>query len=388
MATKVLLLGGTGVLSRDVMLLAVKHGYEVFILNRGKRQLFLPPEVHVLKANVKNPEEVRELVKDMAFDVVVDFLSYVPKDIQRSLEIFAGKCRQFIFISSACAYRRAKGDGIITEDSPLINPAWDYSVNKVECERLLIKKCKEADIDYTIVRPYITYGDTRIPYGIMPSYGLHWSLAGRILSGKPVLMWDDGEALCTITHTSDFAKGVVGLLGNPQAYNEAFHVVGDEVCSWKEMIHIIGDILNKKPDTVAIPASYIADKLPEYRGMLLGDWALDAVFDNSKIKRVVPEFVCTTSLREGIERTLQHYRTNDYLGGIDYQWDAQMDRLIAGYLKGSEREKRKLKFVDYLGRATGKEKRIYSRYRYMPFPLIESFEFAERVWNRFSKIGR
>lgn len=333
---KVLLIGGTGLLSSSVLKHAIEKGYDLYVLNRGKNAESLPQNVTLLKADIKLKEQVLNVIQNLFFDVVVDFLSYNENDINNSLSIFNTFCGQFIFISSACAFRRDKIDGILTEDSPLGNLNWKYSTDKVICENVLKSECSKLKLNYTIARPYITYGDTRIPFGIMPSYGSHWTLIERILNEKPVFLWDSGNARVTITHVSDFAKGLVGLFGNPLAYNESFNIVGDETITWRDMIELIGKLVNKNPISINIPSEYAGLKMPEIKGMLLGDRALDAIFDNSKIKKTVPEFVCTTSLVAGIQQTLDYYKSHDYLNGLDYQWDAQIDRLVYEYLKDTQ----------------------------------------------------
>lgn len=380
MVQKILLLGGTGVLSTDITRLAASKGHQVYMLNRGRNKINFPGQVTLLKADVKNQAEAERVLGNESFDVVVDFISYGIPDLKNSLNLLGDRCKQFVFISSACVYRRADKNELITEDSPLGNPDWDYSMNKVACEELLKEDCSRRKINYTIVRPYITYGNTRIPYGIMPPYGWHWTFVERILHGKPIFIWDDGSTVCTLTHTSDFAKGVVGLFSNPSAYNEAFHVVGDETFSWKEVAEIIGEAVGKRPVLVEIPSAYAALKVPSIRGMLLGDRALNAVFDNSKIKRVVPEFVCDTDLRHGIRQTLDYYRNNGYLNGMDYTWDASMDRLIADYLSADQLslQKYNLKFTPYSSTISFKEKAAYLAYRYIPYGLMDALRKFRR----------
>lgn len=385
MKQKILLIGGTGVLSTDVMNLSLKKGYTVYILNRGHNTKIIPRGIILLKANIKNEGEVNNLLKDLFFDVVVDFISYNVSDLKNSLSLFQDRCFQFIFISSACVYRRDKLDGCIIEDSPLGNNYnWDYSINKIACEEYLISKCSETGLKYSIIRPYITYGNTRIPYGIMPPYGWHWTFIGRLLNDKPIMLWDKGEAICTLTHTSDFAKGVVGLFSNPKAYNEAFHIVSDEKITWKGLILLIGKLVNKHTTYIEIPSEYIAKKIPSLKGMLLGDRALDAIFDNSKIKRVVPEFICTTPLDLGIAKTIKNYKYNNYLNGIDYKWDAQMDKLMYGYLKENNPSNPKLsniKYTNYLDSAFHNKLNYYNK-RYLPYPLIKITDLIDKIINR------
>lgn len=384
---KVLLIGGTGLLSSDVMNLSIKKGYTVYILNRGYHTKLLPPGVILLKANIKDAIEVNSVIKDLFIDVVVDFLSYNIRDLKNSLSLFQNRCCQFIFISSACAYRRDKLDGCLTEDSPLENQNWDYSINKVACENYLISKCTEIGLKYTIIRPYITYGNTRIPYGIMPPYGWHWTFIARLLSNKPIMLWDKGEAICTLTHVSDFAKGVVGLFGNPKAYNEAFHIVSDDRLTWKEVALLIGKLVNKQTIFIEIPSDYIAKKMPSIKGMLLGDRSLDAIFDNSKIKNAVPEFICDMSLEKGNLQTIEYYRDNNYINGIDYKWDAQIDKLINDYLKETNPDKLKslnLKFVNYL-QVSFKNMFTYYTYRYFPIYFIYIFEIINKILHRLKR---
>lgn len=387
MKQKILLIGGTGILSTDVMNLSLKKEHVVYILNRGNHAKSIPQGVILLQANIKNADEVNRVIKDLYFDIVVDFISYNKTDLKNSLSIFQNKCGQFIFISSACVYRRNKSDGKITEESPLGKNNWDYSTNKVACEEYLISKCSEVGLKYSIVRPYITYGITRLPYGIMPPYGWHWTLIARILKGKPVFLWDDGTAICTITHTSDFAKGLVGLFGNSKSYNEAFHIISDESISWKGLICLIGELINKKPLIVEIPSVYVAAKLPFLKGMLLGDRSLDAIFDNSKIKNTVPEFICTTPLKKGISQTIEYYRDNNFLNGIDYKWDAQMDKLICDYLKETSPDRLKglnLKFEKYLeGSFTGKI--MYYQYRCFSETHARIHELVDKILHQFKR---
>ncbi len=377
---KILLIGGTGTLSTDVMKLSVKKGHLVYVLNRGNRVNYIPPNVNLLKVNIKNKNEIINIIQDNTFDVVIDFLSYNLSDIKNSLSLFKDKCHQFIFISTACVYQRDQRVAPITENCSFGNPRWDYSLNKITCEEYLVSQCNLIGLKYTIIRPYITYGDTRIPYGIMPAYGWHWTFIARILNDKPILLWDKGEAICTLTHTSDFAKGVVGLYCNPKAYNEAFHIVSDESLTWKEFVILIGKLLNKKITYIEIPSTYIAKKIPSLKGILLEDRSLDAIFDNSKIKRVVPDFICTTSLEKGIMQTIEYYKNNNYVNGIDYKWDAQIDKLIYDYLKEKNPSKIKvsnLNYIKYL-KYSYKEKLTYFEYRYLPIFFIRIIELIKK----------
>lgn len=373
---KVLLIGGTGLLSSEVLSLSVQIGYDIYILNRGNNNKNIKKQVKVLIADFYNKNSVEKAVESMYFDVVVDFLSRKPEDINRIFLIFKDKCKQYMFISSACIYRRSKEDGIITEDSSKPNVDWSYNIEKYDCEQTLIKLSKESGMRYTIVRPYITYDNTRIPFGIAPLYGYHWTIIGRILAGKPIFVWDKGEAITTLTRVEDFAKGVVGLFGNEKAYNEDFHITTQETYTWKEFLEILFSLLNKTTEIVEIPSENIYSKLPEYKGILLGDRAINASFDNSKILSAVKGFKFSLSLKDGLKKTVDYYKNNNYLKGIDYAWDAKIDRLIANYTS------KKISFTDYLGNANKKDRITYFIFRYLPVKI------ASKIFSVLHKINK
>ncbi|GHU61992.1 hypothetical protein FACS1894123_02200 [Bacteroidia bacterium] len=361
---KVLLIGGTGLLSSEILSLCIQNGYDVSVLNRGSNNKQIEKQVKILIADFYNNDSVESVVHNLTFDVVVDFLSRKKEDIERIFPIFLDRCKQYVFISTACVYRRLKEDGIITEDSPKPNVDWSYNIEKYECEQTLIELAKNSDVKYTIVRPYITYDNTRIPLGIAPLYGFHWTIIGRILADKPIFVWDKGESITTLTRVEDFAKGVVGLLGNEKAYNEDFHITTKEANTWNEFLLLLYKILNKQPNIVEIPTKYIIAQLPEYKGILLGDRAIDSQFDNSKILDTVSGLEFSITLEDGLRRTINYYKENNFLKGIDYKYDAKIDRLIAKYVP------QKIQFVDYLKANNKKEKITYLIYRYIPANTI------------------
>ncbi len=383
-AFRVLLIGGTGTIGSDVLVRSIEKGHRTYVLNRGYTKKELPEGAFFLRGDIRTLEDrVHSVLGDLQFDVVVDFLSYSVSDLARTLRIFEKRCRQLIFISSVGAYDRRNAQGKLREDMPATgNPVWEYSVNKAACENFLKTYQFPDDVSYTVVRPAITYGNTRIPYGIMPVYGYHWTFAGRILAGKPVFLWDQGKALATVMHTEDFACALVDLFGNPKAKNEIFNLCGDEPLSWREILSIVGKVLNCEPLTVDIPSEYAADTLPAIRGILLGDRALDACYDNHKLKEACPDFSASVSISEGLERTVKYYREHHFLKGIDYQWDAMMDRLIAGYLRkknpGTPLLSR-LVFFDYLGNATWRDRFLYFVYRHMPSFVQKTVDVIRRA---------
>lgn len=366
----VLLLGGTGTLSFDVMKIALEKGYSVSVLNRGNNNGKLPQDVEIIIGDFKKKEVLDKLFISRPFDVIVDFLSRTPEDIERIYPIFCNICKQYIFISSACVYRRDNEDFPINENSPKPNLNWSYNIEKYECENKLIELSRAASSCYTIVRPYITYNAERIPFGIAPSYKFHRTIIERLLNGKPMFVWDDGNVLTTSTYTAEFAVGLVGLFLNPSAVNEDFHITSNTVYPIKDVLKKLGERLGVKTTIISIPSDEICKICPNYRAMLMGDRALPAVFNNSKIKKAVPELEFKMTLEDGIDKIANYYNllpTFDY----DYQYDAQIDRLLSK--KGV-----KCSYIKYKG-AEGK-RCLYMLFRYF------SYRWAMRI-NRYLKIS-
>ena len=363
---KVLIIGGTGVLSNPVLLSTLENGHEVYIVTRGNRQHLISNQVHLLKCDIRIKGSLEKVIGDNSFDVVVDFLSYTQEQMLETINAIKNKTQQYIFISSCCVYDRKLylNTPISDEDIPTGNPCWDYGSNKLQCEQNL--QATPSSFSYTIVRPYITYGETRIPYGITSGSGSHWSLVARVMHDKPLFVWDNGEALTTITHTKDFACGVTGLFLNSKAHRNSFNIVGSTVISWNNFIDIFEQVLGHKVHSVYIPSDYVSKKLPHLKGILCGDRKINAVFDNTKIKNAVPKFSDTVSLREGLSRTIQHYKENHYLSGIDFCWDAQMDKLIYSWLVSQKiKHDYPLHFINYLRNASVFNKLKYYLHRYL-----------------------
>jgi nucleoside-diphosphate-sugar epimerase len=328
---KILFLGGTGIISTASTALAAQRGMEVTLLTRGQHQTDLTQGVKTLIADVNDPAIIQKL--DSNFDAVVDWIAFTPADIERDLKLFRGRTRQFIFISSASAYQKPAADYLITESTPLINPHWDYSRNKIACEERLIQAYREEAFPITIVRPSLTYGDTQIPL-VLNSWQKSYTAVDRMLRGQKLVVPGDGSSLWVITHNTDFAKGLVGLLGNQQAIGHAFHITSDEVRTWDQLFRIVGNAVGVEPQLVHIPSDFIAACVPEKKGTLLGDKAVSVVFDNSKIKRFVPGYQATTSFAEGIRQSLSWFNADERRKQIDDQVNATQDKLIAAYEKG------------------------------------------------------
>ena len=356
---KILLLGGTGTLSFAVLKEALKHKITVSILNRGLNNRNIPSNINCIIGDFYTTSTWKEKVVSADFDVIIDFLSRKPSDIERVYTILKNNCKQYIFISSACVYRRAKEDFPIRENSPKPNKDWNYNIDKYKCELKLRELAKNAKSYYTIIRPYITYDDERIPLGISPAYKYHKMIIERIKAGKPWFIWDGGNAVSTVTYTGDFAIGVVGLFLNEKARNEDFHITSDFYYSQKDIVKMLFAKLNMPFNVINISSSNIASILPEYKGLLLGDRALDAKFDNSKIKNAVPNLIFKTSLSNGLDYVLTKLEKEKPI--YDYQFEARIDKLL-------NKNGAKVSFVKY-PEAKRNSKREYLLFRYLPFKI-------------------
>ena len=380
---KLLLVGGTGCLSTAVTQEALKKGVEVFMINRGNRTELIPQDVHLLKADINDKQRIYNLIDSLHFDAVIDFICYTEKQLEYSFNLSKNKTNQYIFISS-CAVYNTEICRICDEDSPKILPIWQYSVDKNKCEELLMKLAKNSKTNYTIIRPGVTYGNTRVPYGITPPYGCHWTIVERILHGKPIITWNNGDNYCNITHVDDFAVGVVGLLGNNKSYNEAYNVVGDETPTWKDVLDVLSELLGKKVNTFDIPGEYYANEIPSRKGEILGGRCSSGKCSNKKIKAIVPEFKQSISLREGLKRTLDYYKSNNYLFGIDYSFDADTDRIIAKYAKENKMSEqgKGLYYIDYLKQNNYKNRWIYILYYHKDNYLLKFTFFIIRAFKK------
>jgi nucleoside-diphosphate-sugar epimerase len=325
---KVLFIGGTGFISTSVSRLAVAKGIDLFLLNRGNQAA--QPGCQQITADFHNEAEVRKALQDQAFDVVVDWIAFTPSDVERDLRLFQGRVKQFVFISSASAYQKPPAHYLITESTPLHNPYWQYSRDKIACENLLLQAYRAAGFPVTIVRPSLTY-DMVFPIAI-GGWGCY-TLADRLLKGKPIIVHGDGSSLWVVTHAEDFGRGFLGLLGNDQALGHAFHITSDEVLTWDQIYMTIADALGVEAKIVHISSEFISHVLPEYEGGLLGDKTWSVVFDNSKIKTFVPGFQAVIPFREGLRRTLAWFAADEKRRRIDEKVNQEMDLIIKAYQK-------------------------------------------------------
>lgn len=355
----ILIIGGTGILSSAVVDECVGLGYNVTMINRGRRKLFINPKVRLIKCDIHDEGLVKHLLGNSHYDCVIDFLIYNINQLKYSLNLLGNISDQYVFISSTAVYN-TDTPGILKEDSEKVQKEWNYSKNKYDCEQYLIHHCNERNINYTIIRPGVNYGNTRIPYGMYPAIGKHWTIIGRILSGKPIITWNGGANKHNLTRVEDFARGAVSLLGNPKAAKEAFNVVGDGIYTWMEVLSTISDILKVPLHTIDIPVQFYANELSdlEQRDHLIGGRSKNCMTSNEKLKTISPDYHQLFSLKEGVERTINFYKEHDYLGGIDYEYEGNIDRIIDKYQTTAKIKKIQLGFKDYLG-ATGKVKLLH-----------------------------
>lgn len=329
---KILFIGGTGLISSACSDLLVARGHELFILNRSTSTMYLPPEGATLLEGDVHADETRlaSLIAGHRFDAVVDYIAYTVDDIERDLRLFRDKTDQFVFISSASAYQKPVKNYLITEETPLENPYWEYSRNKIACENQLMKAYHEDGFPVTIIRPSHTYGPTQIPFGV--SSWLHpWTVVDRMKRGQKVITPGDGTSLWVLTWNADFAKGLVGLLGKPESIGEAFQITSDEALSW-DQIHLEAyQALGLEPNLVHIPSDLIAAYWPHATGSLIGDKSNSVVFDNSKIKRFVPDFHCEVKWMEGVRHSLAWFDAHPEYQTIDQEMNALWDQIISSY---------------------------------------------------------
>ena len=372
---EILLIGGTGILSSEICANAIKKGYNVTILNRGLRKDFINKEARFVKADIRN--DTVDIIKNKInihkkYDVVIDFITYNVEQLKKSIQIVQNMTKQYIFISSATAYKNVEGR--YTEECEIGNDIWDYCLEKSECEWYLSKKKDDFSFKYTIVRPYVTYGRTRIPYQIAPIE--YYTILNRIMNNKPIPICGI-DTRCTLTNAKDFAVGVVGLFLNEAAYGEAVHITANADTTWKEAIEIIANKLNKKITFVDINKHYLYEHSKE-AGIdideILGDKSRNMIFDNQKIKRLVPEYKGEIGFEEGIDKTLEYYKNNPEKRIINYSWDAKIDRLIKNYLrtKNISVKNSLLNITSYKNKLTIKEIGKYMVNRYSMFTKIKT----------------
>ena len=325
---KILFIGGTGTISMAISKLLLSQGHTLYLVNRGNRNLALSGDLVELKADINDEAAVASLIKDLSFDVVADFIAFTPDQLERDYRLFQNKTKQFIFISSASAYQKPLSDYRITEGTPLANPYWEYSRNKIACEEYLMKMYRENGFPVTIIRPSHTYDERSVPLGVHGDKG-SWQVLKRMLDGKPVIIHGDGTSLWTITFNEDFAVAFVGLMGNPHAIGEAFHITSDESVTWNQIYKTIADALGVELKPYYVSSQMLQDLSNyDFEGSLIGDKSNTVVFDNSKVKAAVPEFKAVIRAEEGIRRCVENVLAHPELQVADEEFDAWCDKVI------------------------------------------------------------
>lgn len=328
---KALLIGGTGQISAAVTRKLLKDGWEVWLLNRGNRPAEFDGNIHFIHADINDEDTVKEVIKDLHFDCVCEWIGYTPDQMERDYRLFKDHTNQYLFTSSATVYQRPPVEYRITEGMSLCNPYSAYGRNKMACEEFLMKKYREEGFPVTIIRPSHTYDEKHLPLGVRGTKGF-WQIVKRMLEGKPVIIQGDGTSLWTLTFNEDFAVGYTGLMGNRHAYGEAFHITGDEVLTWNQIYETIAEALNVTLHAVHISSEFLTAVGPQFdfEGGLLGDKAHCGVFDNTKLKRLVPQMTTTIPFHKGVRIALDYILSHPECQEEDPEFDAWCDRVIAG----------------------------------------------------------
>lgn len=328
---KILMIGGTGTISSAITRQLAESDNELWLLNRGSRKNEVPNNVKQIIADIDDEKEVLRQIGDTQFDAVCEFIGFLPSQVERDIRLFKGRTRQYVYISSASAYNKPAASHVINEGTTLANPYWEYSRNKIACEELLLKEYRENGFPITIIRPSHTYCERAVPVSVHGLKG-SWQVLKRMIEGKPVVVHGDGSSLWTLTWNEDFARGFIGLLGNPKAIGEAFQIMSDEQLTWNQIYECVAKALNVTPKLYHVASDFLAATSPkewDYMGNLLGDKAVTVVFDCTKLKRAVPGFQATTRFDEGVRRCVAYILAHPELQIEDPEFDAWCDRVIA-----------------------------------------------------------
>ena len=335
---KALFIGGTGTISTAITKQLADHpDWELYLLNRGSRSAELPENVKVITADINGDEAlVAQKLEGMSFDCVCDFIAFVPSQLERDYRLFKGRTKQFMFISSASAYQKPLSNCRVTESTPLCNPYWEYSRNKIACEEYLMKVYREEGFPVTIIRPSHTYDERNIPLGVHGRNG-SWQTVKRMLEGKPVIMHGDGTSLWTMTFNTDFAKAFIGLMNNPHSLGEAFQITSDETLTWNQIYQAIADALGVPFKPYYVSSEFLhAVSDYDFRGSLIGDKANSVVFDNEKLHRAVPGFAATIRFDQGVRKVVDYVLSHPECQKEDPEFDQWCDKVIAALEKAKK----------------------------------------------------
>ncbi len=327
---KILLIGGTGTISSAITRQLATSGHDLWLLNRGNRKDDVPAGVRQVICDINNEAEVLRQISGTMFDAVCEFIGFLPSQVERDIRLFKGRTRQYVYISSASAYNKPARSHIITEGTSLANPYWQYSRDKIACEELLMKEYRKNGFPVTIVRPSHTYCERAVPVSVHGPKG-SWQVLKRMMEGKAVLVQGDGSSLWTLTWNEDFAKGFIGLLGNPKAIGEPFQIMSDESLTWNQIYQCVADALKVEFKPYYVASQFLAAVAPkeyDFTGNLLGDKSATVVFDCSKLKHTVPGYQATTRFDEGVRRCVAYILAHPELQIEDPEFDAWCDRVI------------------------------------------------------------
>lgn len=336
---KILMIGGTGTISTAVSKKLIHDGHELYVLNRTGKSDKLPEGPNYLKCDINKEEDAKEILKDLSFDAVCNFIIYDKQQLERDYRLFAGKTKQYVYISSASAYNKLPSDYLITEGTSLANPYWEYSRKKIEGERYLLKMYQENGFPVTIVRPSHTYCERSVPVGVHGNNG-SWQVIKRMLEGKPVIIQGDGTSLWTMTDSRDFAVGFAGLLGNPHAIGEAFQITSDESLTWNQIYQTLAKCLGVTLHPYYVSSYFLADVSDyDFTGGLIGDKSNSVVFDCSKLKKAVPEYKAVIRFEQGMRRTIDYVLSHKECQREDPEFDKWCDDVIAVLEEAKQRMK-------------------------------------------------
>ena len=335
---RILIIGGTGTISSAITRQLAAAGHDIWLLNRGNRNDEVPSNVKQIIADINDEPTVLAGLPSEPFDAVCQFIGFLPQQVERDIRLFRGRTRQYVYISSASAYNKPAANHVITEGTTLANPHWEYSRNKIACEELLMREYRETGFPVTIVRPSHTYCERAVPLSVHGLKG-SWQVLRRMLDGKPVIVHGDGSSLWTLTWNEDFARGFIGLLGNPKAIGEAFQIMSDEQLTWTQIYECVANALNVTPKLYYVASQFLAAVAPkewDFEGNLLGDKAVTVCFDCTKLKRAVPGFQATTRFDEGVRRCVEYVLAHPELQTEDPEFDIWCDKVIEAQEKARQ----------------------------------------------------
>ena len=325
------MIGGTGTISSAITRQLAEGGHELWLLNRGTRKSEVPDNVRQIIADIDDTSAVLAVLPAEPFDAVCEFIGFVPSQVERDIRLFRGRTRQYVYISSASAYNKPAANHVITEGTTLANPHWEYSRNKIACEELLMREYRDNGFPVTIVRPSHTYCERGVPVSVHGLKG-SWQVLKRMMEGKAVIVQGDGSSLWTLTWNEDFARGFIGLLGNPKAIGEAFQIMSDERLTWTQVYECVANALGVTVKPYYVASSFLAAVAPkewDFEGNLLGDKSVTVAFDCTKLKRAVPGFQATTRFDQGVRRCVSYILAHPELQVEDPEFDAWCDKVIA-----------------------------------------------------------